>query len=380
MKTLQIVGNSQYGGATYLVIKWCNYLVTKGWHVDVLSTDNLTLEKLSGIRDLGLISDIYIPREVSICRDISALCKISKLIAQNSYDVVHTYTATPGFIGRLAAKICRVNNIYHHQAGWTIGDFSTDFENFVYKKLEWFAASISTKSICVGEGVAQEARKCKFIPENNITVIKNGIDPDPFILCTSHKDEFCNEIGIPNNSFIVTSTSRFSKQKDVNSLVRAMAIMRKKYPISTIKLLLVGNGPEKENLHSLVVDLDLQDYVLFLGFREDVPRILHCSDVMVSTTLREGLSISILEAMAAAKPIVATDILQNQELIENEITGLTVPVHSPEQVATAIYRFMNDPDLAENCGNNARQRVLNEYSINRMFEQTYQLYVTAGRY
>jgi glycosyltransferase involved in cell wall biosynthesis len=97
----------------------------------------------------------------------------------------------------------------------------------------------------------------------------------------------------------------------------------------------------------------------------------------VSTTLREGLSISILEAMASAKPIIATDIPENRELIENEISGITIPINSPAKIVEAIEKFCNNPDFAASCGGKAREKLLKEFTLNRMLDEIYQLYTSS---
>ena len=113
----------------------------------------------------------------------------------------------------------------------------------------------------------------------------------------------------------------------------------------------------------------------FLGFCREIPAFLAGLDVFVSPSFREGLSISLLEAMAAARPIVTTSILPNAELIEHEVTGLLVPPRDPEQVAEAIARFAREPGLAQRCALAARQRVLDHYTLDRMFQETWDLYI-----
>lgn len=377
MKTLQIVGNSAYGGATYLIIEWCRYLLDKGWCVDVLCTDQQTIEKLQRIPNICVISNIFIPREISPRIDFVAFSKTLKLVRQKKYEVVHTYTATPGVIGRLAAWFSGIKKIYHHQAGWTMGLNSSIVINSFYKKVEWFLASISTASICVGFGVAEEARQGRYIPSKKIYIIKNGINPLPFSRPVNlDKQKILSKYSIPVDSFVIISTSRLSKQKDISTLINAISIYKHKNEDKNICLLLVGDGPERNELEKLVINLNLKNDVLFLGYCENIPSLLHSADVFVSTTLREGLSISILEAMACGKPVITTDIVANKELIENDITGLLIPTLSPAKLAEAIEKFRNNPELASNCGKLAREKVLHEYTLDRMFEETYKLYRT----
>jgi glycosyltransferase involved in cell wall biosynthesis len=141
-------------------------------------------------------------------------------------------------------------------------------------------------------------------------------------------------------------------------------------------LLLVGDGPDRKKLENLATSLGISEEVCFLGFRQDIPKILSALDIFVSPSLWEGLSISLLEAMAAAKPIVTTSILPNAELIQHEVTGLLVPPKSPEQIAKAIVRFVEEPDLAQRCAIAARQCVLEHYTIDRMFQEMWDLYIS----
>jgi glycosyltransferase involved in cell wall biosynthesis len=139
-------------------------------------------------------------------------------------------------------------------------------------------------------------------------------------------------------------------------------------------LLIAGDGPDKDELKKLIAEFNLAKEVRLVGFQTDIPAFLAAVDIFVSPSLWEGLSISLLEAMAAAKPIVTTSIAPNAELIEHEITGLLVPPRDPEQTARAIARFVEDPKLAHECEAAARQRLLKNYTIDRMFQETWDLY------
>jgi glycosyltransferase involved in cell wall biosynthesis len=139
-------------------------------------------------------------------------------------------------------------------------------------------------------------------------------------------------------------------------------------------VLLAGDGPERADLESLSASLGADDCVRFLGFRRDVPELLSALDIFVTTSLWEGLSISLLEAMAAARPIVATEIEPNAELIEHKVTGLLVPVRSPEDTARAIARFAFDSELTRRCAGAARRRVLEQFTAERMFREQWNLY------
>ena len=378
MRTLQIVGNSDYGGASYLILKWCAFLIEQGWQVDVLATAPVFVTELKKISGIRVLECVLIPRDIEPVEDVRAFFQLLALLRRGSYDVVHTYTAVPGFLGRIAARLVGVPVILHHQAGWTVTEFSSPLERILYTPLEYLGTLASTKSICVSHAVAQQASRLHIAPQHKLVTICNGIESQPFITATRNDAgrALRRELGIPANHLLIGNAGRLSPQKDNDALIRAMVFLKSLIVDVPFTLLLAGDGPDRHKLEDLSHSLGLGKQVHLLGFRRDIPAFLAGLDVFVSPSHREGLSISLLEAMAAAKPIVTTSILPNAELIEHEVTGLLVTTKSPEQIAKAIARFVQEPDLAQCCAIAARQRVLEHYTIDRMFQETWDLYVS----
>lgn len=183
------------------------------------------------------------------------------------------------------------------------------------------------------------------------------------------------ELDIPADGLLIGNTGRLAPQKDNETLIRAMAYLRSLIGDTPFALVLAGEGRERKKLQGLARSLHLGERVQFLGFRRDIPDFLAALDVFVSSTLWEGLSNSLMEAMAAGKPIVTTSISPNAELIDDEVMGLLVPPRSPKHLARAIARFVQEPELAQYCASAARRRVLAHYTIDRMFLETWNLYV-----
>ena len=372
MQTLQIAGDSVYGGDTYLLLGWCRYLVEKGCEVEVLTTDATTITALQDIAGVRVNDSIYIPREIAAGEDIHAFLQLIDFMRTRKFQVVHTYTAVPGFLGRIAARLVAVPVIVHHQISWNGGDFASLPRKMLYRPLESLATLASTRSICVSHATVDQARKYHLVPLRKLVTICNGIDPTDFL--AAEPSRLRKELGISEDTLVIGNTSRLRRQKDNQTLIRAILHLKPLVPERRIVLLLAGDGPDRATLEDIVHSLDLSDQVRFLGFRRDIPAFLAGIDIFVSPSLWEGLSISLMEAMAAAKPIVTTSIPPNAELIEHEVTGLLVPPKSPEQVAKAIARFIRDPGLAQRCAGAARQRVLEHYTIDRMFQETWDLY------
>lgn len=374
--TLQVVGNSKFGGATYLIISWCRFLIERGWDVAVLTTDKKTIAALSEIPGLRIIDSVFIPREIRPFQDLKVLSQLVKLLKHSTFDVVHTYTATPGFLGRVAARVAGVPVIVHHQAGWTVTDFSTLAEKAIYTPLEYIATLASTKGICVSHAVREEAGVKHLSPAGKLVTICNGIEVKPFISSDNivAAKSLRKELGIPPDYIVIGSTGRLAEQKDYQTFLLACKNLQDSWKQTKFAIVIAGDGPERKKMEHLVQSLDLQDRVYFLGFVKNIPSVLEMIDIYIISSLWEGLSISLLEAMASAKPIVATSIGPNTELIEHEETGLLVEPKSSEQLAGALARFIQEPDLARHCASAARKRVLERYTLDRMFQETENLY------
>ena len=222
MKVLQLVGDSKYGGATYLILEWCKYLIACGCRVDVLSTDALTVESLHKIPKVKVIDNVYIPREINAHADANALMKLLGLFAREKYDVVHTYTAVPGMLGRVAARLSGTPAIFHHQAAWTVNDASSFFERLFYTLLEFLAAMASTRGICVSHSVARQAEDFHLAPRRKLVTIPNGIDPTPF-LHGPDADILRRELNLDSNALIIGTTARLAPDKDFPTLLSAVS-------------------------------------------------------------------------------------------------------------------------------------------------------------
>jgi glycosyltransferase involved in cell wall biosynthesis len=266
--------------------------------------------------------------------------------------------------------------ILHHQAGGPVNEFSSAFQRILYTPPEYLAVLASSKSICVSHAVARQQNQFHTTPRRKQITICNGIDPRPFIAATQDGsgEVLRKKWKISRESFVIGNTGRLSSQKDNETLIRAMVPLKSILNDVLLNLLLAGDGEERDKLEHLIQSLALGERVRLLGHWKDIPAFLAALDIFASPSLWEGLSISILEAMAASKPIVSTSILPNAELIENEITGLLVPPRSPEGIAEAIARFVRDPGLRRRCAVGARRRMMKEYTMDRMFQQTWDLY------
>jgi glycosyltransferase involved in cell wall biosynthesis len=207
------------------------------------------------------------------------------------------------------------------------------------------------------------------ICSKRIQVIWNGIDIDGFQ--TGNHENPKAELGL-ESKFVLVNVSRLHPQKDHATLIRAFQIVRKKSPGT--HLLLVGDGPCRSKIEELVASMDLTQDVTITGFTNEVRKYLAASDIFVLSSLFEGISISLLEAIASGKPVVATRVEGNSEVIIHGVTGLLVPPQDPEMLADSILQIRSDSALRQRLASKSLQRLHEHFGLKAMAKSYYEIY------
>lgn len=199
-------------------------------------------------------------------------------------------------------------------------------------------------------------------PAARVTVLHNGIDLGPPVAENARRASR-TALGLPIDSFVVGAVARLDPVKDLVTLVEAFGSVHAL--VTGARLVIVGDGPEREALRSAVRRFGIPDAVLMTGYREDVRALLPGFDVFVNCSIHEGISLTILEAMAATVPLVATSVGGNSEVVDRS-TGLLVPARSPTALASALTALAADVDQRRQMGAAARLRVESHFSLQRM--------------
>lgn len=203
------------------------------------------------------------------------------------------------------------------------------------------------------------------LPAERVSVIHNGIPVEPY---RGARDAAIRRTLAPDDAPLVLTVARLHAQKGIPFLLGALARLPR------VRLAIAGDGPDRVALESEAVRLGVADRVRMLGEREDVPELLAACDVFVLPSLFEGLPVSVLEAMASARPVIATAIGGTAEVVAHEETGLLVPPGDAASLAGAIDRLLGDPVLAARLAARGRALVEQEFSATVMAERVAQLY------
>ncbi len=367
---LQALAGQEWGGGSVVVRSIVKRLVAEGCRVTVLcSPDAQTVAEFAET-GAELIHSTYWRRNVSPLNDLRFLFELFNLCHRRQFDIVHTHTSKTGIVGRLAARLAGTPLIIHTIHGFSFHEFSRGVGPCVYLTLEQIAGHFADLLISVNREDKETALARYIIPPERIVTILNGIDPQP--LTPIQPAPLREMLGLPPETILIGSVGRLAPQKGYTDLLQAAVFIVTHTPHAHI--LIVGDGPQRVELESLADALHVSSNCHFLGFRADVSQVLAAFDIYVSTSLWEGLSISLLEALAAGKPIIATDIKGNRETIHDGQNGLLVPPTNPGALAEAIVKLVKDPTQCRRLARRARQSAEIEFSEERMTTEIVDVY------
>jgi sugar transferase (PEP-CTERM/EpsH1 system associated) len=290
--------------------------------------------------------------------------RLAALLRQQNIDAIHTHDLGPFIYGGLASVWNRNRNVFHTEHSYLSQD-SRRLREFE-RALGYYARMIIADS----RDVAQMLIERQKIPARKVVTILNGIDLDRFNL--SDAQAIRRELGIKPEAFVVGTVGRLVPVKNQALLIRAFAQLAGD---QAAELIIVGDGSERPGLESLAAELGVRARVHFTGARRDIPGILAGLDLFVLPSLSEGLSLTLLEAMAALRPVIATRVGGNPEVISDGQNGLLVASDDVAQMAGAMRR-MNSPDPAwrEALASSGRRTVEEKFSLDSMVKAYVELY------
>jgi len=221
--------------------------------------------------------------------------------------------------------------------------------------------------------VAGSLTKRGVVRAEKVCVIPNGLVLDKFVVTNSNKKEVRRDLGVAEEDFLWLAVGRLEEPKDYPNLLQAFRIVLDKYEAY---LYVAGQGSLMEDLERQAIKLGISDRVVFLGLRRDIPQLLQAADGFVLSSAWEGLPNTVMEAMAAAKPVVATSVGGVPELVQEGKTGYIVPPRNPEALALAMEKMMA-LSHEERCemGKAGREHIEANYSLDRVVDQWEKLYM-----
>lgn len=280
---------------------------------------------------------------------------LARWLRARQIDVVHTHNTYPHLYATIAARMAGVPVVVQTRHGQRAG------HGWKSRILYRAATLLADRVVSVSDDAARLCLQADGLPARKVERIWNGIDLTNFAY---HG---------PVDDPIAVSVGRLSPEKDFPTLLHAMAAAVGNVP--ELRLLIVGDGPERSRLEQLVGELKLSNSVQLLGERHDVPEILETAAFYVSSSVTEGISLTLLEAMAVGLPVVATDAGGNPEIVVPGVTGDIVPTGNVAALAEAITRMAQRPQTWKRLGAAGRQRVCDHFDVRRMSRDYEALYL-----
>ncbi len=372
MRMLQIVGDSKYGGDSFLVVRFALTAMKHGWEVEVLATDPPFVESLAN-HGVPCVDLDVIHRSIRPIRDWRGLRTLTRFLRKHSYDLVHTHTSKGGVIGRRAARLAGIPAIVHTVHGFGFHEESGWLSKRLFSTVEKAAAKWCDRIVTVSNYHRDLALELKIGTEEQVIAIPNGIPIPP---CTDEEtiDKVRQELNLRENEKLLLSTGRLSEQKGLIYLVKAVKLMIDGGCEAPFRVVLAGDGPLRSELEQAVSSLQVEEYVQFLGFRRDVPALLAASDMVVIPSLWEGLSIGLLEALALAKPVITTTIGSNMEVCRDGQGAVLVPSKDPMALAEAMRHLLTSPDACSDIAQTGHRIYRETYTEERMLDSYMRLY------
>lgn len=349
-----------------ILLPWIDRLSLEGMDVHVICSEG---PDVNNLRSQGYkIKTIEIVRRISLLKNIISIIKIFRYVKKEKFDIVHVHTPIASILGRIAARLAGVPLIIYTAHGFYFHDDMQQWKRKIIINLEKFIGRLCTDLIfTVSYEDMQTAIKEGIISKSRIYHVSNGINLTRFnsniqFDLTRKRDEF----KIISGEKVVGFIGRIVKEKGILDLIHAYKMIFDKLP--EVKLLLIGDNRAKDRdttakneILELIAEYGLQDNIIFTGHRTDINELLMTMDVFVLPSYREGLPLSVMEAMAMGKPVVATNIRGCREEVKDGENGYLVPVRNPEKMAQAILKILKDDKLAENMGKNGQMRALQEF-------------------
>lgn len=298
--------------------------------------------------------------------DSTFLRQLVRLLKSQDIDVLHTHNFGAWFYGAIAGKLAGVSVVNTEHS-------NVPSHNKRRVVIERWLSKLSHKVICDSQAVLDYMTQYQKIPPHKSVLILNGVDCERFG-STGDTATFRKTLDIDPHQTAIGIVARLVPVKNHSGLLQAIKVLMEQ--TSAFKLIIVGDGPEKSSLQELSKQLGLNDVVTFTGARRDIPQIMSALDIFVLNSFSEGLPITLLEAMAARKSVVATRVGGIPEILGNDgQAGTLVPRDNPAAVANALEELIQDKDKRTLMGLTARERVLQKASLgsmSRSYEAVYQ--------
>lgn len=317
-----------------------------GHSVHIAARDNLAEKNGLSLPEVDAVYNINFHRSPFSPKNIPAYRELKEIIDREQFDIIHCNTPAVGVLTRLAARHSRKKNdtkVFYTAHGFHFYKGAPLKNWLMYYPIEKFMCRYTDTLITITEEDYNLARK--QFPVHTVRTHGVGASSARFYPVTDEeKTQIRENLGLNVQETLILCTGELLKNKNQATLLRALPSILAIHP--NVRVLLAGNGSEKDNLEQLISELGITAKVDLLGYRTDLDHLVKTADIIVSCSFREGLPLNIMEGMLCAKPIVASINRGHKELISHEQHGLLFPPADAQSLAFAVLHLLDRPDEA----------------------------------
>ena len=360
IKVLHLVTSLEVGGAQHGMLLGLPRFDSDQYEHIVCSIMG-RMQMASQFREAGVeVRSLGLSRKT----DIAVVLRLRALLKEIRPDVLHTYLLHGNILGRLIGRLVGVPVIIGSER--TIGQ-ARKWGRLATRLTNPLTDAVEVNSEIGGRAIERDLG----VPSEKIELVRSGLDLSVFS-SANRRDELRSEFGVAADQHLIVYMGRLRTVKGVEFGIRAFATALEQLP--NIRMVLAGEGDQRNFLGSLVSELGISEQVEFLGVRNDVPELLGAADSVLMPSLTEGFPRTAIEAMAAGKPVIATNVGGTPEAVIDGETGILVPARDSDALSAAIVRLVGDTDLQARLAQAGRKRAEKNYSVDRYVSRLDELY------
>ncbi|HLX19036.1 MAG TPA: glycosyltransferase family 4 protein [Gaiellaceae bacterium] len=381
VKVLRVIARLNVGGPALHVAYLTAGLADRGYDTTLVAG---TIAR--GEESMAFVADAHgvtvesldaLHREISPVRDARAILRLARLIRQERPTILHTHTAKAGAVGRIAALLAgdaKPPIIVHTFHGHVLRGYFGPLRTFAFRRLERWLARGTTTLVAVSPEVRDDLVALGVAPESKFTVVRLGIELENRVGRNGdERAETRRQLGLGDGDpFVVGWVGRMTAVKRTDEVVRVLRRLVDRG--IDARLLLVGDGPDRDRLERYAHELGVVRRCLFLGYQEDVARWYDAMDALILPSVNEGTPVSVIESLAAERPAVATRVGGTPDVIREGVDGFLVEPGDGKALADRLEELANDPARRAQMGAAGRDRVLDRYAVDRLVDDIDKLY------
>ncbi|RDI74270.1 Glycosyltransferase [Gaiella occulta] len=379
IRVLRVIARLNVGGPALHVAYLSRGLAERGYDTTLVAGDVARGEEsmafVAESEGVEVVRVAGLSREIAPLRDLVAAARLAREIRRTEPDILHTHTAKAGAVGRLAALLAgsaRPRVVIHTYHGHVLRGYFGSLGTWLFRAVERAFARGTDVLVAVSPQVRDDLVEIGIAPGRRFAVVRLGIDLEPRVATTVDRAQARRQLGIAPGRFVVGWFGRMTAVKRTDDLIDALVALRGRGVDAC--LLLVGDGTDRERLELRAKELGVARDVFFLGYQKDVARWYAVADAVVLTSVSEGTPVTIIEALAAGRPVVSTNVGGVADVVRDGVDGFLVEVGDTAVMAARLAEIAADPALGERLGQAGRERVLRRYAVARLVDDVDRLY------